>query len=76
MVKRLSELKKGDVGVVSAIPSKNELGLRLQELGLIPGTSVQLVRAAPFGDPLQIKLRGYNLTVRSKHVEDILVKIK
>lgn len=47
---------------------------RLMEMGLLVGTKVELVRFAPMGDPVEIKVRGYNLTLRKSEAEQILVK--
>ncbi len=46
---------------------------RLMEMGLLVGTKVELVRFAPLGDPVEIKVRGYNLTLRKNEAELILV---
>ena len=48
---------------------------RLMEMGLLIGTPVELVRFAPLGDPVEIKIRGYNLTLRKSEAEQILVKV-
>ena len=45
------------------------------EMGLLVGSAVQLVRFAPLGDPVEIKVRGYNLTLRKHEAEQILVKV-
>jgi ferrous iron transport protein A len=47
---------------------------RLMEMGLLIGTKVELVRFAPLGDPVEIKVRGYNLTLRKHEAEQILVQ--
>jgi len=47
---------------------------RLMEMGLIIGTQVELVRFAPLGDPVEIKVRGYHLTLRRNEAEQILVR--
>jgi Fe2+ transport system protein FeoA len=47
---------------------------RLMEMGLLVGTQVELVRFAPLGDPVEIKVRGYNLTLRKHEAEQILVR--
>jgi Fe2+ transport system protein FeoA len=44
------------------------------EMGLLVGSAVQLVRFAPLGDPVEIKVRGYNLTLRKHEADQILVK--
>lgn len=46
---------------------------RLMEMGLLVGTKVEVVRFAPLGDPVEIKVRGYNLTLRKSEAEQILV---
>jgi ferrous iron transport protein A len=46
---------------------------RLMEMGLLVGTRVELVRYAPLGDPVELKVRGYNLTLRKHEAEQILV---
>lgn len=47
---------------------------RLMEMGVIPGVSVQMVKAAPFGDPLEIRVRGYNLALRRNEAETVEVE--
>ena len=47
---------------------------RLMEMGLLVGTKVELVRFAPLGDPVEIKVRGYHLTLRKHEAEQILVQ--
>lgn len=47
---------------------------RLMEMGLLVGTTVELVRFAPLGDPVEIKVRGYNLTLRKHEAEQIFVR--
>ena len=43
-------------------------------MGLLVGTPVKLVRCAPFGDPIEIKVRGYHLTLRKSEAADVLVE--
>ena len=47
---------------------------RLMEMGLLVGTKVELVRFAPLGDPVEIKVRGYNLTLRKHEADQIFVR--
>ncbi len=47
---------------------------RLMEMGLLPGTSVELIRFAPLGDPVEIRLRGYHLSLRKHEAEQIWVQ--
>ena len=60
----LADLPIGARGRVSAILGADELSVRLLEMGLTPGVEVALVGAAPLGDPLELELRGYRLSVR------------
>lgn len=46
---------------------------RLREMGLLPGTLIKLIRWAPLGDPLEIKVRGYNLSLRRQQADQIEV---
>jgi len=46
---------------------------RLLEMGVLPGTEVEFVRCAPFGDPIDLKIRGYHLSLRKQEAELILV---
>lgn len=61
---RLADLQPGETGLVAHMPVNGSTLLRLQELGVVPGTAVRLVRMAPLGDPLEIEVRGCLLTVR------------
>ena len=71
---KLSELAVGASAVVRDFPKTGPAFIRLREMGLLAGTRVTLVRAAPMGDPLEIKLRGYHLTLRKTEAEHVLVE--
>ena len=64
MSKKLGELKPGEQGVVSLVGGEGALHRHLLDMGLTPGTRVMLNKTAPMGDPLEIFLRGYSLTLR------------
>jgi Fe2+ transport system protein FeoA len=70
---KLSELALGASAVVRALAPYQAATTRLREMGLLPGTRITLVRTAPLGDPLEIKLRGYHLTLRRTEAEHVLV---
>jgi ferrous iron transport protein A len=70
---KLSELAVGSSAVVREFPKTGAAFIRLREMGLLVGTRVMLVRTAPLGDPLEIKLRGYHLTLRKSEAEHVLV---
>jgi Fe2+ transport system protein FeoA len=58
---------------VVGIAGTGALAVRLAELGFVPGTLVRLVKRAPFGDPLQLELRGYHLSLRRAEAARIRV---
>ncbi|MGD0539390.1 MAG: FeoA family protein [Verrucomicrobiota bacterium] len=70
----LSGIAVGQIATVTALNVSSEAKARLQEMGLLPGTPVQLIRFAPLGDPVEIKVRGYHLTLRKHEAERILVQ--
>lgn len=70
----LTLLPVGGKGVVAEIKLPPADRPRLLEMGLLVGTPVELVRFAPLGDPVEIKVRGYNLSLRKHEAEMIWVK--
>ena len=70
----LASLRVGSKATVSEIRVPPENRGRLLEMGLIVGTPVELIRFAPLGDPVEIKVRGYHLTLRKHEAEQIWVK--
>lgn len=60
----LGDLKIGQSGTIESVGGEGALRLRFLDMGLIPGTKVQLQKVAPLGDPIQILVRGYELTIR------------
>lgn len=72
----LTSLQAGVIAQVSAINLPPADKPRLMEMGLLVGTPIELVRFAPLGDPVEIKVRGYHLSLRRHEAEHILVKPK
>ena len=70
----LTSVALGTVATVAEINLPATQRPRLMEMGLLIGTKVELVRFAPLGDPVEIKVRGYNLTLRKAEAEQILVR--
>ena len=71
---KLSELAIGASATVRQFPQTGAAFLRLREMGLLNGTKLTLVRTAPLGDPIEIKVRGYHLTLRKSEAEHVLVE--
>jgi Fe2+ transport system protein FeoA len=70
----LSQLGPGGKGRVRRIEGGGAALVRLQEMGLIRGTPVQFVRAAPLGDPIEVKVRGYSLSLRLTEAAAVIVE--
>lgn len=70
----LSTLTVGTSAVVREFPKLGPAFIRLREMGVLPGTRVTLVRTAPLGDPIEIKVRGYCLTLRKTEADHVLVE--
>ncbi len=69
----LDQLKPGQSGVVRTVGGEGELRLRLLDMGIIPGTFVSVQKVAPMGDPIQLRLRGYELTLRLEDAARITI---
>ena len=70
----LDRLRPGQQGRVVAVHGAGDLRGRLIDMGLTPGVEVLLRRTAPFGDPLEISLRGYELSLRRADAKAIVVQ--
>ena len=70
--KKLSELKPGEAGVIQNF-SDEEIKLKLMDMGCIPGETVLMERVAPLGDPMAIKVAGYQLSLRKNEAETVWV---
>jgi ferrous iron transport protein A len=69
----LDRLPVGGQGQVENISGDDEISLRLMEMGLIPGTEFRVVGVAPLGDPIEIELRGYRLSLRRNEGQRVAV---
>ena len=71
----LSELSQGQKAIVHDFIEENDTCARLEEMGVTPGESVEVIRYAPLGDPVEIRIRGYMLSLRKEEAELIQVEI-
>lgn len=71
---RLDELALQREAVITRVGGRGPLRLRLLDMGLIPGTRVSVQKVAPMGDPLELSLRGYSLTIRRQDAADVEVR--
>jgi len=73
--KTLRDLKIGQTGVVVRVKGKGSIKQRMMDMGLVSGSEVRVIRVAPLGDPIEISLKGYNLSLRKSEAQDIMVEI-
>ncbi|GIX06713.1 MAG: iron transporter FeoA [Candidatus Poribacteria bacterium] len=76
MMVRLSELRPGQVGIVQRIEADDALRLRLMEMGLLRGERVRVLKYAPLGDPIELEVGLYHLSLRRREAETILVEME
>ena len=75
MMKKLDELIVGETGLIKSIEGEGKIRRRLFDMGVTPGASVYLRKKAPLGDPLQIEVRGYSLSIRKEIASKIEVEV-
>ena len=71
----LSEFKKGEAGKVVRITAKNPVRRRILEMGVTPGTDICVKGMAPLGDPMEILVKGYHLSLRKGEAACILMEV-
>ena len=76
MQKKLSEFQPGESGSVGAVGGEGRIRRRLFDMGITPGADVVMRKRAPLGDPIEVTLRGYELTLRKTEAECVTVEIK
>ena len=76
MLKRLDEFKIGETGLIKKVEGEGPLRRRLFDMGVTPGTSVYLRKKAPLGDPIEITIRGYELTLRLSEAKLVILEVE
>jgi ferrous iron transport protein A len=71
-MKKLSELKIGDEAIIDSF-EKDDIFIKLMEMGCVPGEKVKVDQVAPLGDPISISVAGYNLSLRLDEASKIIV---
>lgn len=74
MNRSLLDLPLGEHAEIASIDCERRLSRRLMEMGLLPGTTVRVVRVAPLGDPIELRVRNYSLSVRRAEAARIAVR--
>jgi ferrous iron transport protein A len=69
----LTNVPIGSAATVVAVNGTNRISRRLMEMGVVPGVSLEVLKTAPFGDPIEVRVRGYNLAMRRSEADVIEV---
>jgi ferrous iron transport protein A len=72
---KLTNLPIGSAARVVSINGAGPLTNRLMEMGVVPGVSLKMIKVAPFGDPIQVRVRGYSLAMRRSEADAIEVAV-
>ena len=76
MLKRLDEFKIGETGLIKKVEGEGRLRRRLFDMGVTPGATVYLRKKAPLGDPLEVTIRNYELTLRKSEAALVVLEVK
>lgn len=76
MTTTLALLAVGDTAKVTALGATGATKRRLMDMGLLPGATVKVIKVAPLGDPIEVTLRSYNLSLRKQEAEAISVEVQ
>jgi Fe2+ transport system protein FeoA len=76
MIKNLEEFKIGEKGVIKTVNGEGRIRRRLFDMGVTPGAELILHKKAPLGDPLEVTIRGYELTLRKTEAAYITMEVK
>ena len=76
MEKTLESFEIGDVGVVKRVGGEGKIKRRLFDMGITPGAEVLMRKRAPLGDPIEITIRGYELTLRKTEAACVTMEVK
>ncbi len=75
MQKLLSEFSIGEAGVIKAVSGEGKIRRRLFDMGVTPGAEVLLRKKAPLGDPIEVTIRGYELTLRKTEAACVTMEV-
>ena len=76
MLKTLNEFKLGETGQIKKVDGERKIRRRLLDMGVTPGATILLRKKAPLGDPIEITIRGYELTLRKSEAALVLLEVE
>lgn len=75
MLKKLSDFKIGEKGIVKSVKGEGIIRRRIFDMGVTPGAEIFLRKKAPLGDPLEVSVRGYELTLRKDEASYVEMEV-
>lgn len=72
---KLSAMNPGEKCLIKKVTGSGSLHRRMLDMGIVPRTEIEVIRRAPLGDPVEIRLKGYDLSLRKSEAEKILVEV-
>jgi Fe2+ transport system protein FeoA len=72
---RLGDLEPGSKGIIKRLSCRGKLRRRLMDMGIVAGIPVEVIRVAPLGDPVELKIKDFNLSLRREEAGSILVEV-
>ncbi len=76
MLKKLDEFKVGETGLIKSVSGEGKIRRRLFDMGVTPGATIMLRKKAPLGDPIEVLIRDYELTLRKTEASLVTLEIK
>ena len=71
----LNELKPGEKGKIARVAGGGAIHRRLLDMGMVSGSEVEVERVAPLGDPIEVRIKGYHLTLRTEEAANVHVEV-
>ena len=75
MKKKLKELDVGESGIIDSVGGEAKIRRRLFDMGVTPGAKVTMKKRAPLGDPIEVNLRGYELSLRKSEADEVMTEV-
>ncbi len=71
----LRNLKVGQKALIRTVSAQGELGRRIRDMGLVPGTEIEITGRAPLRDPVALRMKGFTLSLRNNEADFITVEV-
>lgn len=75
MEKNLNLMRPTEKGVVKKVKAEGKIKRRLYDMGVTPGVEIYVKKLAPMGDPIEVTIRGYELTLRKSEAQEVLMEV-